>query len=75
MLEKEYNFYKKNEQEFLSKYINTYVLIKDDKFIKSFNSQEEALKFALSQFAVGTFLLHLVKPQEDVISYSSRVYV
>ena len=75
MLEKEYDFYKKNEKEFLSKYLNKYVIIKDEQLISNFADHEQALNFALEKFEPGTFLLHFVKPHDDIISYSSRVYV
>ena len=75
MLEKEYKYYQDNRQNFISKYLNRYIVIKGDEFIKDFAELEEALDFSLNKYEPGTFLIHKVKENENVVWYSSRVYV
>ncbi len=75
MLEKEFEFFKKNRKELLKKYKNLYIVIKDEKVVGSYKTQSEALSESAKKFELGTFLIQKVlKNEEDLIQhFHSRV--
>lgn len=75
MLDKEYEFFKKNKEELLKKYKSLYIVIKDEKVVGSYKTQSEALKKSAQIFELGTFLIQKISgKEEDIIQhFHSRV--
>lgn len=57
MLEKEFEFYLKNQKKLLEKFLNNYLVIKDEKVVGNFTTKQEAYDFATSKFKLGEFLI------------------
>lgn len=60
MFETEYNFYKQNEKEFLSKYFGKQIVIKDNKILGIYDTIEQAMTETLKNYELGTFMVHKV---------------
>lgn len=73
MLEKEYEFYKKNEKEYLAKYLNKYIVIKNDSVLGVYASMDEAITNTLVDNELGTFLVQQVKNEEPQVIFRSRL--
>ena len=75
MLEKEFEFYKKNQTELVSKYNGKTVVIKDCKIIGVYDSEFEAVTKTAKEHELGTFLVQKCEPGEESFSatYHSRV--
>ncbi|KKP64160.1 MAG: hypothetical protein UR61_C0052G0002 [candidate division WS6 bacterium GW2011_GWE1_34_7] len=57
MLSKEYEYFHKNLPELLKKYKNKYLIIRRGAVVEVFDTEQEALQYALSKFDLGTFLI------------------
>ncbi len=75
MLEKEYEFYQTNKDEFVKKYIGKFIVIKNDAVIGVYTSPIEALRESVKTNEMGTFLIQEIKGNDEpVIRFYSRVY-
>lgn len=63
-LQKELDFFDKNKSSYLKTYKNTYVVIKDDKFLGSFTTQLEAYSAGIKQYGNEPFLIKLVTERD-----------
>lgn len=67
MLEKEYEYFKRNKDSLYEEYPNKYVLIVGESVIRAFGSMDEAYKYALEHYEPGQFLIDQctgeIKPQ------------
>jgi len=59
LLAEEVDFYNQNKKEFLDKYTNRYLLIKENKLIGDFSTQNEAAGEGVRRFGAGPFLVRL----------------
>ena len=75
MLEKEYQYYLDHKPEFLEKYLGKCIVIKNDSVIGVYDTQPQALEQTLKTEKLGTFLAHVVREDEVVHRFHSRVYV
>jgi len=77
MLEKEYEFFKKNLSEFKRKYLGKFIVIKDEQVIGVYSKSTDALQETLKSHKIGTFLIQQVlEKEEDYIQrFHSRVFV
>lgn len=66
-LDKEYNFYFKNKDKLIKKYLNKWITIKDNKVIGCYNSLDEAMGSTSLNHRVGTFMVRQVLEKEPVI--------
>ena len=75
MLNTEFKYYQKHQQELVEKYNGKFLIIKDEKIEGAFSTQLEAYIEAKKKFEVGTFLIQLCTPGKDSYtqSYHSRV--
>jgi hypothetical protein len=75
MLEKEFEFYKKNQAELVSHYNGKTLVIKDCKVIGVYDSEFEAVTTTEKIHELGTFLVQKCEPGEESFSatYHSRV--
>lgn len=74
-LEKEFQFYLKNQSELSKQYNGMYIVIKDDKVIGAFDSEIEAISKTSTQHELGTFLIQKCGPGKESYTqtYHSRV--
>lgn len=76
MLEKEFQYYLENQKELVEKYLNRFIVIKNDKVIGDYNSELEALNETVkSGEKIGTFLIQhcLAGSQGYSNTFHSRV--
>ena len=77
MLDREYEYYQENKQELLQRYLDKFVVIKDNSVIGSYDSKEEALSNTIKEHKLGTFLIQKVSAndEEATTRFYSRVCV
>lgn len=74
-LTKEFEYFKKNQDELISKYEGKFIVIKDQKVVGGYDSEIDAYNTAKEQFEVGTFLIQHAVPGTDAYTqtFHSRV--
>lgn len=75
MLEKEFEYYLKHQNELLQKYNNRYIVIVGSKVVGDYASNEEALVEAKKTFQLGSFLIQKCTEGDSAYTYTfhSRV--
>lgn len=72
MLEKEFDFFKKNQQSLVEKYKGQYIVIIGNEVIGSYPSNEIALYYAKQKYDIGTFLIqHCIEGEN---AYTCRIH-
>lgn len=77
-LQKEFDYYVKNREEFVKDYEGKYLAIKGEQILGVYDAQSEAIKETMQKHELGTFMVHLVKPDEDddiKATFHSRVAI
>jgi hypothetical protein len=74
-LEKEFEFYLKNQVELAKKYNGKYIVIKNCEVIGAFDSEIEAVEKTSADHELGTFLVQKCEPGKESYTqtYPSRV--
>lgn len=74
-LEKEFEFYLKNQADLVKKYNGKYIVIKNQQVIGVFDSEIEAVEKTSVDHALGTFLVQKCEPGKESYTqtYHSRV--
>lgn len=70
MLETERKFFDEHKAEFVEKYLERFVLVKDDELIGVFNTIEEAISEGARQFGLSSFLVRQVSNELE-----SEIYI
>ncbi len=65
MLDKEFNFYNKNQKGFLAKYNNKVLVIKDENIVGIYDDEATAYKESISRYKLGTFLIQRCIPEKE----------
>jgi len=75
MLEKEYEYYKKNKNGLIKKYKGKFLVIKNQKVEGVYGNEKEAYDESVKKWDLGTFLIqHCLPENEEVIqTFHSRV--
>jgi hypothetical protein len=75
MLEKEFKYYLKNQDELLKKFNGRYIVIKNETVLGDYGSEIEALEVTKEKHEVGTFLIQKCTPGniDHTETYHSRV--
>lgn len=74
MIDKEYQYYKKNQKAFLKKYKGKILVIKDQKITGVFDDEVSAYNDSVSKYKLGTFLIQKCIPENETIqTFHSRV--
>lgn len=75
MLDREFNFYLKHQDNLLKDYRGKYLVIKGDEIIGVFDNFDSALLTSMKDHALGTFLIQLCEPGDSSYtqSFHSRV--
>lgn len=71
----EYKFYLKNKPDLLKKYLNKFIIIKDNKVIGDYNSYNLAFNRAIKKYDYGTFLIQQILLKEPVIEINHIEFV
>jgi hypothetical protein len=74
-LDKEFDYYIKNQEELVKQYQGKYIVIKDEKVIGSFDKQIMAIRETMKTHKIGTFLVQLCESGEEnyTKTFTSRV--
>lgn len=74
-LQKEFEFYLKNQSELVKQYNNKYIVIKNQQVIGVFDSEIEAVEKTSADHELGTFLVQKCQPGKEgyTQTYHSRV--
>ncbi len=67
MLEKEYKYYKDNQDKFLNLYRNKFIVIKNDEVIASYDDLGTAYNETIKEHELGTFMIHQCLPREEEV--------
>lgn len=75
MLEKEFKYYLKNQDELLKKFNGRFIVIKGDKVLGDYSTEIEALSETRKSHEIGTFLIQKCTPGNNAYTetYHSRV--
>jgi hypothetical protein len=75
MLEKEFKYYLDHQKSLVKKYNNKYIVIKGEKVIGSYDSNEEAYFETIKTHELGTFIIQLCTPGPEAYTqtFHSRV--
>ncbi len=74
-LEKEFNYYLQNQEEFVKLYNGKYIVIKDNELRGVYDTELEAIRETSKKYEFGTFLVQKCEPGNISYtqSYHSRV--
>jgi len=64
MLEKEFKFYRRNQKKLVKENNGKYVVIKKDKLIGIYSSENEAFDETIKENEIGTFFIQKCLPGE-----------
>lgn len=75
MLDKEFQYYLNNKEEFIKEYLGKFLIIKDETVEGVFNTEIEAYSFGKSKFELGSFLIQQCLPGDEnyTQTFHSRV--
>lgn len=65
MLNKEFKYYKENQEELVSKYSGKYIVLVGSKVVGAYDSQMEAYFSTEKEYKLGTFLIQLCISGEE----------
>lgn len=69
MFEKELEYYRENKDTLLQHNENQFVVIKDDKLIGAFTTEQEAYEAGLKELGNVSFLIKRVTKEEEIIRF------
>jgi len=67
LLDKQYQFFLKNEEMLMAKYKDKFIVIHDERIIDTFNSERDAYIYCVQHYQIGTFFIrqaNTVHPKE-----------
>lgn len=75
MLEKEFEYYLKNQDDLVEEYNGKFIVIKEQVVIAAYDSELEAQNETLKEHKLGTFLIQHCLPGEEshTATFHSRV--
>lgn len=69
MFEKELEYYKANKEELLKHHENQYAVIKENKLLGAYTTEQEAYEAGLKEFGNVSFLIKRVTKQEEIVRF------
>ena len=69
MFEKELEYYKANKEELLKHHENQYALIKGDRFLGAYTTEQEAYEAGIKELGNVPFLIKRVTKEEEVVRF------
>jgi len=75
VLEREYQYYLANKDEFVKTHLGKFLIIKDEKVVGVFDNELDAYSFGTNNFTLGTFLIQQCLPGDEnyTQTFHSRV--
>ncbi|MBO4293410.1 MAG: hypothetical protein J5881_03370 [Clostridia bacterium] len=70
--DKNYEYYILNKKELCKKYLNRYLIIKDESVVGAYETFEEALKEA-KNIEAGTYIIQKCEKDEEVQIFHTRI--
>lgn len=70
--DKNYEYYISNKKELCKKYLNKYLIIKDESVVGAYETFEEALKEA-KNIEAGTYIIQKCEKDEEVQIFHTRI--
>jgi len=67
MLETEWEFYENNRDELVEKYCGKHVVISGNKVVAAFDDRDVAYSETVKTLPLGSFMIHHVLEEEEVI--------
>nr|DAR36284.1 MAG TPA: hypothetical protein [Caudoviricetes sp.] len=64
LLKEDFNYYVQNHKEIVKKYLNKYIVIKEQSIVDSYDTFEEAVSESSKKYDLGTFIIQ--KCSEDL---------
>ena len=76
-LQKEFNYYIKNREEFVKNHEGKFLVIKDEQVLGVYGTRSEAIQETMETHNLGTFMVHFVRSGDDDIkrTFRSRVLI
>lgn len=62
MLKREFQYYLDHQEELVKKYLNKFLVIKDEKIAAVYDTKQDAYDNATSEYELGTFLIQQCLP-------------
>lgn len=72
MLKQEFEYFLAHKDELVKKYLNKYLVIKDQQVIGSYDDQQTAYFETQKTHEIGTFLIQLASPDEAAYTQTFR---
>jgi hypothetical protein len=69
MFEKELEYYKANKEELLKHHENQYAVIKGNRLLGAYTTEQEAYEAGLKEFGNVPFLIKRVMKQEEIVRF------
>jgi len=70
MLETEWEFYENNRDELVEKYCNKFVVISGNKVVSVYDDKKVAYQETIKSLPLGSFMIHHITEEEEVIQLS-----
>jgi hypothetical protein len=70
MLETEWEFYENNRSELVEKYCGKYIVISGEKVVSSYDDEKTAYRETVKNIPLGSFMIHHVAEEEEIIQLS-----
>ena len=71
MLETDWEYYENNRNELVEKYCGKHVVISGGRVIAAYDDRDIAYSETVKTLSLGTFLIHYITEEEEVIQFSS----
>ena len=74
-LKKNFDYYLENHKDIIEKYLNKFIVIKDEQIVDSYDTFEEAIEKSSRKYELGTFIVQKCTKDinEDTQIFHSRV--
>lgn len=69
MFERELEYYKANKDELLKHHENQFVIIKEDKLLGTYTTEQEAYEAGIKELGNVSFLIKRVTKEEEIIRF------
>ena len=70
MLSTEWDYYEKNRDELVEKFCGKFVVISGEKVVSAYDDEKIAYKETVKSIPLGSFMIHHIAEEEEVIQLS-----
>jgi len=72
ILKKEFEYYLKEQENFVKQYLGKFLVIKDEEIVGIYNTELQAYSESIKKFELGTFLIQECQPGEENFTQTFR---